>query len=280
MSVLLDAAQDCLPRGWPLVPLRGKSPALLGAGWLERASTDPAVIADWDQRWSGANAGLVVFDHLLAIDVDPRAGGDDTLHDLERRLRSLPETPLYLTGGTDNGWRILLAHPRRPVRDLGPGVEVKTGRRQIVVPPSVHPDTGRRYEWDVHPDEVPLAPVPERWLAAMKAAPPRPQTQRSEEDWLRGLEPVRYVADLAGVAVPGPGKIRCPLPDHGDRTPSFHVYETPEDGWFCFGCRRGGDVFTLAALLCGRDPHLTGAAFCEVEDMLLSFYEQRLGVAA
>jgi hypothetical protein len=40
---------------------------------------------------------------------------------------------------------------------------------------------------------------------------------------------------------------RCPLPDHEDRSPSFVVY--PEgNGWWCYGCNRGGDVVDLAAL--------------------------------
>lgn len=39
----------------------------------------------------------------------------------------------------------------------------------------------------------------------------------------------------------------CPLPDHEDSTPSFWVY--PETrSWYCFGCRRGGDVIEYAKL--------------------------------
>jgi hypothetical protein len=37
----------------------------------------------------------------------------------------------------------------------------------------------------------------------------------------------------------------CPLPDHHEVTGSFKV--NPErDTWYCFGCHRGGDIFTLA----------------------------------
>jgi hypothetical protein len=34
---------------------------------------------------------------------------------------------------------------------------------------------------------------------------------------------------------------------HDDRTASLHVYPEPERGWFCFGCRRGGSIYDLAA---------------------------------
>lgn len=43
---------------------------------------------------------------------------------------------------------------------------------------------------------------------------------------------------------------RCPLPDHEDRTPSFHVYPG-DDRWHCFGCNRGGDIFDLTGLYFG-----------------------------
>ncbi len=45
---------------------------------------------------------------------------------------------------------------------------------------------------------------------------------------------------------------RCPLPDHEDRSPSFTVY--PEtNSFYCFGCRRGGDVVELARFAWGYD---------------------------
>lgn len=40
----------------------------------------------------------------------------------------------------------------------------------------------------------------------------------------------------------------CPL--HDERTPSFYVF--PDGGWHCFGkCDRGGDIYTLIALVFG-----------------------------
>jgi DNA primase len=37
----------------------------------------------------------------------------------------------------------------------------------------------------------------------------------------------------------------CPLPTHEDSTPSFHVYPDTRS-WYCFGCRKGGDVIDFA----------------------------------
>lgn len=51
----------------------------------------------------------------------------------------------------------------------------------------------------------------------------------------------------------GPGRWvrRCPLLTHRDSTPSFTVWA---DGWHCFGCGQGGDVFEWARLRAGLAP--------------------------
>jgi DNA primase len=49
---------------------------------------------------------------------------------------------------------------------------------------------------------------------------------------------------------------------HEDRTPSLHVYDDPERGWYCFGCGRGGSIYDLASLLWQRETH--GRDFIEL----------------
>ena len=94
-------------------------------------------------------------------------------------------------------------------------------------------------------------------------------------DPLRALDPAHYVSVLTGQTVGRSRKISCPL--HEDRTPSFHVYEHPEDGWYCFGCRRHGHtVYDLASLLwfsgqSAGEP-LRGARFLEVRRRLMAMF--------
>lgn len=64
-------------------------------------------------------------------------------------------------------------------------------------------------------------------------------------DPLRSVAPVVYVERLTGQRVGRSRKVRCPF--HADQTPSFHVYEDPGLGWYCFGCGRGGSIYDLAA---------------------------------
>lgn len=72
------------------------------------------------------------------------------------------------------------------------------------------------------------------------------------DDPLLRVSPRGYVQRLTGQAVSRDGKLCCPF--HDDRSPSLHVFEEPERGWFCFGCRRGGSVYDFAALLWGCSP--------------------------
>jgi hypothetical protein len=88
-------------------------------------------------------------------------------------------------------------------------------------------------------------PTPPAAAPVTPTAAPRPG-----EDPLRALDPAYYVSALTGQTVGRSRKISCPF--HEDRTPSFHVYEHPEDGYYCFGCRRyGHTAYDLASALWG-----------------------------
>lgn len=78
-----------------------------------------------------------------------------------------------------------------------------------------------------------------------------------ENDPLLQVPPREYVERLSGSTVARDRKVRCPF--HDDKTPSLHVFDAPERGWFCFGCGRGGSIYDFAALLWGRG--LRGAEF-------------------
>jgi hypothetical protein len=96
-------------------------------------------------------------------------------------------------------------------------------------------------------------------------APPepviRPRQRIGRDDPLESIPPRVYVEQLTGQRVGRSGKIRCPFHDE-DRTPSLHVYNDPGQGWYCFGCGRGGTIYDLAAMLWGRGTH--GLEFVEL----------------
>ena len=84
-------------------------------------------------------------------------------------------------------------------------------------------------------------------------------------DPLRQLPPAVYVQALTGRTIGRDHKIACPF--HGeDHVPSLHVYDTPERGWYCFGCGRGGSIYDLAAEVYGLSPR--GREFVELRERL------------
>jgi Bifunctional DNA primase/polymerase, N-terminal/Primase C terminal 1 (PriCT-1) len=177
---------------------------------LQDASKDPAVIA----RWFGQgrlNIGIATgaLSGIIALDVDPRHDGDQTLAEIEREHGPLPATWRFLTGG--GGEHILFRHPGNAIPNsaakLGPGVDVRGDGGYIVAPPSEH-ISGRPYAISVdhHPDEVQLADPPV-WL--LQRLRPQPQTgkpaARPARDWrsVVGSEVVegernRTLASLSG----------------------------------------------------------------------------------
>ena len=129
------------------------------------ATTDPARIA---AMLTAVPSGLLAVrtgavSGLVVIDIDPRHGGriDPAL---------MPPTALVATAG--GGWHLYYAHPGVPVpsRPLPghPGVDIKADGGYVAAPPSIHPDTGRRYE---AANDLPVREMPPALLAACSTAP-------------------------------------------------------------------------------------------------------------
>lgn len=128
---------------FPLAP--GTKIPIKGSNGLKDATTDEATIRRMWMQYPDANIGARV-DGLLVADVDPRDGG---------RAAGLPPTGwIHRTGGADGGehhfYRLtadqLLRLSQAKQKDLQPGVNVRLHNRgYVVLPPSVHPDTGRHY---------------------------------------------------------------------------------------------------------------------------------------
>jgi len=150
--------------------------------WVQAASRDSATIEGWWARWPDANLGILagMSNGIVALDIDPRNGGDETIGDLERRHGKLPVTATALTGGS--GRHVLLEHPGGSIAStanvLGPGVDVRADGGLIVAAPSVH-GSGREYIW--HPeydlDAVGIAPMP-AWLVERLAGARRRREAR------------------------------------------------------------------------------------------------------
>ena len=172
MSARLDAALAYAEKGWAVLPLRGKLPAIAkadGGRGVHDATTNSDTIKAWWEKYPDANIGVACGEAsgFWTLDVDPRHDGNETLAELEKTHGALPATVEQFTGG---GGRHLLfkyngENIRNRVNSLGAGLDVRARGGYIVVAPSCHPETKRAYAWSVdgHPDEVEIADAP-AWL--------------------------------------------------------------------------------------------------------------------
>jgi hypothetical protein len=87
-----------------------------------------------------------------------------------------------------------------------------------------------------------------------------PAARHASGDPFLGIPATVYSEALTGREVGRDSKVRCPF--HDDHTPSLHAYNDPLQGWFCFGCGRGGDIYTFAGLLWEIEPR--GAGYHEI----------------
>jgi hypothetical protein len=144
VSRQLRAALELASGGWAVLPLEGKRP-VTPHGHRD-ATTNPRTIR---RMWADKdyNVGSPVPDNLLVLDVDPRNGG--SLQELEQRAGVIfPPTLEVISGRRDGGRHLYYFRPfEHPYRgDIPHGIDVKING-YMVMPPSVHPDSGKSYRW-------------------------------------------------------------------------------------------------------------------------------------
>lgn len=196
MTEALDAALSYLARGWCVLPGHWMTP--LGCScrqpdcsrpgkhprvkWLEFQDRKPTEdeVRFWWRKWPNANPIIITgrISGIVAIDVDPRHGGDEAWREWTRR-NPVPATVTSLTGG--GGQHYLYNWPGQDVRPatnilspgyapdgktkLESGVDFRGDGSYILAPPSTH-ESGRLYAWDseAHPDDMPIADMPKMLL--------------------------------------------------------------------------------------------------------------------
>lgn len=179
---LLTAAREYAEHGWRVLPLNGKVPAIprqhprtitslatscveslrslpnphrdcrgecgLHGHGLYDATTDLETICDWwSVSYAGNNIGGRVPDSMVVIDVDPRNGGEQSLAELEAKYGALPQTLTHYSGRCDGGRHLFFRRPPGLLSSqrLGGGLDLKTANGYVVLPPSIHPESGQPY---------------------------------------------------------------------------------------------------------------------------------------
>lgn len=182
---LIDAALQYAAAGIPVFPLhwikqdgncscrlgamcqaRGKHPRI--KNWGEEATTDPEKIKAWWLKAPSANIGIPMGEKsgLVALDVDTRHNGDQSLKEMLAELGDLPETVTATTGS--GGKHFVFKYTEelalKNVVGFREGLDVRTQGGLIVAAPSMHA-SGSAYRWDAgkSPFDMPAAEMP-KWL--------------------------------------------------------------------------------------------------------------------
>lgn len=211
-----DEAEFLARAGRDVIPLRDGSKAPRDRDWPNRRYDPAAVIAE--ARARGGNLGVRLGPTDLIVDVDPRNGGEESLHALVADSGlDLDRCPHVATGGGGHHYYLRKPNGFATVGRLPkyPGIDFKKHGGQVVAPGSVHPETGRRYGsdfWLLGPDETPDAPAallellrvrqvampagtgdadrwgeiePEQLAAALAALPPDEYGEGTHEEWFQ-----------------------------------------------------------------------------------------------
>lgn len=165
MTQFIDAATTYAKSGLKVFPLQPESKAPLTTHGVNDASGDLAQVKKWWGRNPRANIGVACGEGsgILAADLD--VIDDTNAYDGQATWAKLTahygevETREQKTGG--GGRQLVFAHPGVEIGNrtqILPGIDVRGDGGYIVVAPSIHPDTGKAYQWvnDVAPQQPPI----------------------------------------------------------------------------------------------------------------------------
>ena len=167
--------------GFEVFPLRGKVPAIsktAGGHGVFDATVDLEQIGAWWERYPTANIGGRVPAGVIVVDLDPRHGALEHLAQLEAEHRTIC-TRTSWSGRGDHGRHFWFSHPgeKLTASRLPDGWDLKTHAGYVVLPPSIHPDSGQPYRWD--DPAAPIEAMP-AWLAdLLRSAVPAAPTKRT-----------------------------------------------------------------------------------------------------
>ncbi len=167
-----------------MFPLNGKLP-FGGTHAFKDATLDPKQIRAWWKKWPNANVGIACDSQTgpIVVDIDGPSGWA-MIEDLAivdtRQATSGKKTKrhLYFDPLLD-GTEI-----RRMIRPFGPkggkiALDILGDGGYVVAPPSVHPETGRRYQWV---SKRPMTRLPKVLLRMLNEQQQEPNGKKSIAD--------------------------------------------------------------------------------------------------
>jgi hypothetical protein len=171
--------------GYRVFPCAGKVPAIptqrahkkgcqgvcgkWGHGFYDGTTDSDTIKAMW-ANYPGSNIGVRTGNGLVVLDFDAEKGGSITA--FEAAFEVLPPTVTCLTGsggGSQHTYlRLRIEGSLACATEWADGVDIRADGGYVIVPPSIHPDTGRVYQWeaDRSPEDIQVADAP-YWLVPL-----------------------------------------------------------------------------------------------------------------
>lgn len=176
---IMTRALELISKGFTPVPLNGKAPTVKDWQTMKVAVQN---VDEWNFAGLLHNLGLRTGDNgVIVLDFDGLGG-------YEAFIAAFPElvTTYTVKTGGGKGMHVYLKLPGELPRSTGqliaPGgfIEIKAKGRQVVIPPSIHPDTGQPYV--VHTSApikaiTSFAPI-QQWIDELN---PKPEYQPTPE---------------------------------------------------------------------------------------------------
>lgn len=271
-SAYVTRALELAKAGLTPIPLNGKRPVL--DGWQKLRGVTAEQIAEWDSKGLWQNIGLVCGEaskNLVVIDFDGLVGYDL----FKAQFPALVDTCTIATGsgkGMHVYFRVELLPDSGKVMDIATdggeliNVEWKSNGTQVVIPPSVHPDTQQLYVRHIN---APIKAIPDlsaiiAWARSLKPGAWTPPKAYTAE---KNLNP-KLLAALESHYLSQPHTIHgdwinCACPKaiahkHGDRNVSFG-FNVRDGGNNCFHC--GSLLVKEQCALLGINPQDYGGIY-------------------
>jgi hypothetical protein len=186
--------------GLRVLPVREGSKQPRQKRWQDKATSDERVIKRWPRKWRRGNLGVATGRGVIAVDVDRKNGGLETLTRLIAMHGPFPPTAEAVTGS--GGRHFLFRVPVKRVIgnkvNWEPGIDIKGESGFIVVEPSIHPETGKEYVWVQHPRQG-IAEAPS-WLLGKL---PRHKAHRGRRDKQEATTPATKPVRTPGASRQG-----------------------------------------------------------------------------
>lgn len=149
MSATSDYAIDYVNYGWSILPVKPEEKRPYMTNWLQYTKTKASkqTVENWFRSLSGAGVGVVTgkISNIVVLDVE-----NDCPTPINEILKKYPTQTISRSGS--GGYHLFyqypttVSHVSNRVR-IFEGADLRADGGFIVLPPTLHPTSGRRYEW-------------------------------------------------------------------------------------------------------------------------------------